>query len=106
MEFSESLRSHAKHVCILDTSDRLSTEPLVGICGCPSRSLYSLCHQVTTRLESVDELRKIFSAFGKFVTATVRHRVDAKTGENTSWALVVMGDPCAPMRVPVVASCL
>ena len=40
--------------------------------------------------ESEDKLREIFSVFGPFVQATVRHRV--VDGKNTSWALVTMGD--------------
>jgi hypothetical protein len=55
--------------------------------------------------ESEDALGKIFSAFGVFVQATVRHRIDAGTGENTSWALVTMGDTAAADRAlgaPVV----
>ena len=38
--------------------------------------------------ENEDALEKIFSAFGVFVQATIRHRI--ADGKNTSWALVEM----------------
>ena len=40
--------------------------------------------------ESEEALREIFSEFGRFEQATIRHRII--DGENTSWALVTMGD--------------
>ena len=43
------------------------------------------------KYESAEALKKTFSKFGKFVTATIRHRQD-EAGNNTSWALVTMGD--------------
>ena len=45
----------------------------------------------TGRFESEDALREIFSEYGGFVQATVRHRI-AEDGTNTSWALVFMKD--------------
>ena len=47
------------------------------------------------KFESVDALRELFQQYGEFIDATVRHRIDRKTGENTSWALVTMGDAAA-----------
>ena len=43
--------------------------------------------------ESEEALRKIFSEFGEFEQATIRHRITG--GQNTSWALVTMGDVAA-----------
>ena len=40
--------------------------------------------------ESDEALEEIFEVFGPYVRATIRHRV--KNGQNTSWALVTMGD--------------
>ena len=51
------------------------------------------------KFESVDALRELFQQYGEFIDATVRHRIDSKTGENTSWALVTMGDAAAAARV-------
>lgn len=42
--------------------------------------------------ESVFALKEIFSQYGTFVDAMIRHRVDAETRKNTSYALVTMGD--------------
>jgi hypothetical protein len=42
------------------------------------------------KYENEDSLEQIFSQFGCFVQATVRHRV--KDGANSSWALVAMAD--------------
>ena len=40
--------------------------------------------------ESDEALEEIFEVFGPYVRATIRHRV--QNGQNTSWALVTMGD--------------
>ena len=42
------------------------------------------------RYENEAALQEIFGAFGTFVQATIRHRIE--DGQNTSWALVTMGD--------------
>eukprot|EP01045_Picozoa_sp_COSAG04_P025680 COSAG04_NODE_3415_length_2831_cov_8.177892_3_plen_100_part_01 len=44
----------------------------------------------TGSYENEEALEEIFSAFGSFVQATIRHRI--ADGKNTSWALVTMGD--------------
>ena len=46
--------------------------------------------------ENEGALRELFKRFGVFRGATIRHRV--KDGENTSWALVTMGDEFAVER--------
>ena len=40
--------------------------------------------------ENEAALGAIFSKFGKFLSARIRHRVDMEGGQNTSWALVTM----------------
>jgi hypothetical protein len=47
--------------------------------------------------QSEDELRVVFSKFGPFVRAMVRDRADEE-GNNTSWALVTMGNPEAAKK--------
>lgn len=47
--------------------------------------------------ESAETLEKAFSKYGKFLTATIRHRED-EAGNNTSWALVTMGDVSSAER--------
>ena len=42
------------------------------------------------RYENEESLEEIFGAFGTFIQATIRHRI--ADGQNTSWALVTMGD--------------
>ena len=37
------------------------------------------------KYEREDELRKVFSRYGEFVSAAVRHRVDEDGNNNTSW---------------------
>jgi hypothetical protein len=49
------------------------------------------------KFESEEALRKIFSPFGDFEGATIRHREDA-SGANTSWAIVTMGSTRAVVR--------
>eukprot|EP01045_Picozoa_sp_COSAG04_P025679 COSAG04_NODE_3415_length_2831_cov_8.177892_2_plen_206_part_00 len=44
----------------------------------------------TGSYENEEALEEIFSVFGSFVQATIRHRI--ADGKNTSWALVTMGD--------------
>eukprot|EP01050_Picozoa_sp_SAG11_P006779 SAG11_NODE_541_length_8643_cov_21.904963_4_plen_408_part_00 len=44
------------------------------------------------KYEREDTLREIFSQYGACLIATVQHRIDAKSGNNTSWAQVTMGD--------------
>ena len=46
--------------------------------------------------ENEGALRELFKRFGVFRSATIRHRVE--DGENTSWALVTMGDEIAVER--------
>jgi hypothetical protein len=41
-------------------------------------------------LEDEEALLQTFRRFGDTTQATVRHRIDASSGENTSWALVTM----------------
>jgi hypothetical protein len=47
--------------------------------------------------ESEAALRGLFSRYGRFLQATVRHRV--KEGKNSSWALVTMADQMAVERI-------
>ena len=47
--------------------------------------------------ESVEALSKLFSAYGRILDATVRHRIEG--GENTSWAVVTMEDAASASRV-------
>ena len=47
--------------------------------------------------ETEEGLRQAFSAYGKFSSALVRQRTD-EVGNNTSWALVTMGDEASADR--------
>ena len=49
--------------------------------------------------ENEEALRALFSPFGEVVTAVIRHRVDKIAQENTSYALVTMGDEASCERV-------
>ena len=50
------------------------------------------------QFESEGALSEVFSKFGTFVQATVRHRRTDEHGVNTSWALVTMGDSASAAR--------
>ena len=45
---------------------------------------------LTSDLENESALSALFVQFGPVVQATVRHRIDGSTGQNTSWALVTL----------------
>lgn len=49
--------------------------------------------------EDPEALRAIFEEYGKFGDAVIRHRVDERSGKNTSWALVTMCDAESAARV-------
>ena len=52
----------------------------------------------TGTYEDKDQLKALFEPFGEVLAVVTRHRVDTKTGENTSWALVTMVDVAARER--------
>lgn len=49
--------------------------------------------------ESDEALREVFSRYGEFVRASIRHRIDEASGENTSYAVVTMKHPDAAAEV-------
>ena len=48
------------------------------------------------RYENEASIKEIFAPFGDCLQATIRHRI--QDGQNTSWALVTMGDKAAVER--------
>jgi hypothetical protein len=69
----------------------------VGVCG------WDGTPQGKGKYEDESQLALVFGQYGQFLQATVRHRIDKVSGQNTSWALVTMADKASASAVVAAA---
>jgi hypothetical protein len=93
---SESLKAVTTAAAAAAKPNRLPAERTLHVRGIGADN--------TGEYETEGGLRRVFEQYGEVVQATVRHRIDAESGLNTSWALVTMGDVVSVMAASATAA--